>query len=59
MKKTETYKMSRQVKTSMSLMPGMINAEKRNYYKNMMIRAELHASSVEKVVLGKAVKGEE
>ena len=57
MKKTETYKMSRQTKTIMSLFPGMIDREKRNNYKNMMIRAEIHANSVEKVVLGKAVKG--
>lgn len=57
MKKTETYKMSRQTKTMMCLLNGMIDPIKRNNFKQMMIGAEIHASSVEKVVLGKAIKG--
>jgi hypothetical protein len=35
----------------------MVDPVKRNNFKQMMIGAEIHAASVEKVVLGKAIKG--
>jgi len=51
MKRTATYKMSKQLKTMLALMK-FENNEERSRFKQRMINAEIHAASVERVMIG-------
>ena len=53
MKRTSTYKMSKQLKTSLTL-GRYKNNQQRNEWKNIMINAELYGRSVERHMMGKS-----
>lgn len=50
MKRTANYKMSKQVKTMLALMK-FESKEERSRFKQRMINAEIHAASVERVLI--------
>jgi len=50
MKPDKTYKMSKQLKTLLALMP-FPNKETKSAWKKNMIAAEIHAKSVERVMM--------
>jgi hypothetical protein len=56
MKPTENYKMRRITKVMLCTMPGMTDSHHRAQFKKMMIKAELHAASVDRVVIGSKSK---
>ena len=51
MKRTAAYKMSKQLKTMLALMK-FETTEERSRFKQRMINAEIHASTVERVMIG-------
>ena len=51
MKRTATYKMSKQLKTMLALMK-FETTEERSRFKQRMINAEIHAAGVERVMIG-------
>lgn len=50
MKRTANYKMSKKVKTMLALMK-FESKEERSRFKQRMINAEIHAASVERVLI--------
>lgn len=51
MKRTANYKMSKQLKTMLALMK-FETPEEKSRFKTRMINAEIHASTVERVMIG-------
>jgi hypothetical protein len=58
MKRTETYKMSKRLKTMLALMPFQ-DGEERARFKNRMINAEIYAAKSERVHPSKAKTNDE